>query len=259
MRADRPRDAVRIVKRPGKVKVDGGMAGTDKAAMSEDVLFLPGLLCDEALWSAQLGAFPHAIVGDLTLDDHVDAMAYRAVSMMPGRFALCGLSMGGYVALAVMRIAPERVTRLCLMDTQARPDGPTQARHRQITMSLARSNRFRGVTPRLLPLLLHPERLSDAVLCQAVLDMAERVGGEAFLRQQQAILGRPDSRPHLPEIAVPTLVAVGSHDSVTPLDRAEEMAALIPGARLEIIGNAGHLPPMEQPDDVNDMLRRWLG
>lgn len=248
-----------IGKLPGKVKVDGGMAGTEKALMSEDVLLLPGLLCDAALWEAQLRALPHAVVGDLTLDDHVDAMAYRALAAMPGRFALCGLSMGGYVALALMRIAPERVTRLCLMDTQARPDSPAQARHRQISMGLARSSRFRGVTPRLLPMLLHPERLADAALCRVVLDMAERVGPAAFLRQQQAILGRPDSLPDLPGIAVPTLVAVGSHDSVTPLDRATEMAGLIPGARLEIIADAGHLPPLERPDDVNDMLRRWLG
>jgi pimeloyl-ACP methyl ester carboxylesterase len=226
--------------------------------MHENLLFLPGLLCDARLWRDQLVAFPHADIADLTLDDDVDAMAARAFSIMPDRFALCGLSMGGYVALAMMRLAPERITRLALFDTSARADTPEQSRRRRGLMAMTRGNRFRGVTPRLLPQLLHPDRLSDPVITQDVLDMAERVGRDAFLRQQQAILRRPDSLGWLSEIAVPTLLGVGDRDILTPPDRLEEMAVLIPGATFAVIENAGHLPPMEQPEVVNDLLRSWL-
>lgn len=227
--------------------------------MEGDLLFMPGLLCDARLWRAQMQVFPEATVADLTLDDHLDAMAHRALASMPERFALCALSMGGYAALALMRIAPERVTRLCLMDTTARPDTPAQADHRRGLMAITQGNRFRGVTQRLLPQLLHPDRLSDTVLSQEVVEMAARVGQAAFLRQLQAILGRPDSRPNLVEIEVPTMVAVGSHDTLTPPALAEEMAALIPGAVLRVIAAAGHLPPIEQPEAVNLLLREWLG
>ncbi len=225
--------------------------------MSEHVLFLPGLLCDERLWRDQLAVFAPATVADLTRDDSVDAMARRAMADMPDRFALCALSMGGYVALALMRAAPERVTRLCLMDTSARADTAEQSGRRRGLMTMTRGNRFRGVTPKLLPQLLHPDHLQSQVALD-VLGMAERVGKDAFLRQQQAILGRPDSLALLPTIIVPTAVVVGDHDALTPVPIAQEIAALIPGARLHIIKNAGHLPPMEQPDDVNDILGRWF-
>jgi pimeloyl-ACP methyl ester carboxylesterase len=226
--------------------------------MQQNLLFLPGLLCDARLWRDQSAEFPHAIIADLTLDDTVDAMAERALAQVSGRFALCGLSMGGYVALAIMRIAPERVSRLCLLDTSARADTPEQSRRRRGLMAMTRGNQFRGVTPRLLPQLLHPDHLSDAALCQDVLDMAARVGRDAFLRQQQAILSRPDSMAMLPDITVPTLVGVGDHDALTPPERAREMAGLIPNATLRIVPEAGHLPPMEQPEIVNELLRDWL-
>ena len=226
--------------------------------MTQDLLLLPGLLCDAALWSAQCDAIPSAVVADLTQDDNVDAMAERALALMPHRFALAALSMGGYVALAIMRRAPERVTHLCLMDTQARADTPEQSRSRRIIMGMATSHRFRGVTPRLLPMLLHPDHLADPELCQAVTDMAERVGKDAFLRQQEAIITRPDSRPDLAAITVPTLVAVGSHDALTPPAFSAEMAVLIPGATLQMIDQAGHLPPLEQPTIVTALLRDWL-
>ncbi len=226
--------------------------------MTDDLLFLPGLLCDARLWRHQTAIWPDAVVADLTQDDHVDAMAYRALAAMPGRFALCGLSMGGYVALAIMRIAPERVTRLALFDTSARADTPDQSRRRRVLMAMTRGNRFRGVTPRLLPQLLHPEHLGNATLTQEVLDMAEAVGREAFLRQQEAILRRPDSLALLAGITVPTLVAVGDADALTPPALAAEMAALIPHATLHCIEKAGHLPPMEQPHAVTCILRSWL-
>jgi pimeloyl-ACP methyl ester carboxylesterase len=229
--------------------------------MDETLLFMPGLLCDGRLWRDQIAALSGRVrpqVADLASDDSLDAMARRALDATPGRFALCGLSMGGYAALAVLRLAPRRVTRLCLMDTSARPDTPEQSRRRRGLMALAARSRFRGVTPRLLPQLLHPDRLTDAALCAEIVAMAARVGRSAFLRQQRAILHRPDSRPDLAGIGVPTLVAVGSGDALTPPELAEEMAERIPGAVLRIIPDAGHLPPLETPPAVNELLKAWL-
>ena len=226
--------------------------------MSETILFLPGLLCDARLWREQLAAFPDSIVADLSQDSTIDDMAARALGSVQGRFALVGLSMGGYVAQAIMRMAPQRVARLALFDTSARQDTPEQARRRRGLMAITRAHRFRGVTPKLLPQLIHHARLDDRELCQEVIAMAERVGREAFLRQQQAILSRIDSRPHLSAIACPTLVAVGDADILTPPEFAEEMAALIPGARLRRVPVCGHLPPMERPDEANEILRDWL-
>lgn len=226
--------------------------------MHETLLLLPGLLCDDALWQHQVAAFPSAIVADLTQDDSLALMATRALALVGGPIALCGLSMGGYVALEIMRQAPQRVARLCLLDSSARPDTPDQARRRRGLMAMTRGNRFRGVTPKLLPQLLHPDHLNNAQLAQTVLDMAERVGRDAFLRQQQAILGRPDSRPDLAQITVPTVIGVGDQDHLTPPDLAAEMAALIPGAALQVIATSGHLPPLEQPHVTNAILRDWL-
>lgn len=231
--------------------------------MGDDVLLLPGLLCDGRLWRDQvagLAGVARVVVAGLTLDDRIEAMARRALAAMAGRFALCGLSMGGYVAMAMMRLAPERVGRLCLMDTSAAPDSPAQAgRRRSLIAQLGdRSLHFRGVTPRLLPSLLHPDRLGDASLAGEVMAMAERVGREAFLRQQTAILARPDSRPGLSAITVPTLVAVGSGDQLTPPAQAREIAGLIAAARLEILPGCGHLPPLEAPARVTRLLRDWV-
>lgn len=224
------------------------------------LLLLPGLLCDARLWRDQataLASIAQPVIADLTLDDRIETMAARAVAAIDGPFAVAGLSMGGYVALEVMRQAGDRVTRLCLLDTGARADTEEQKRRRRGLISLSRSGQFRGVTPRLLPQLIHPSR-QETPLAADVMDMAERVGKDAFLRQQEAIMNRIDSRPFLPAIRVPTLVGVGCDDILTPPALAEEMAALIPGSRLRHFADAGHLPTMETPEAVNAALAGWL-
>jgi len=225
------------------------------------LLLLPGLLCDARLWRDQVAALAgvRPVVADLTRDETVGDLAARALRSVPqdAPIALCGLSMGGYVAMEIMRAAPARVARLALFDTSARPDTPDQTRRRRALLALSESGMFRGVTPRLLPQLLHPDHVAGP-LGKEVMAMADRVGRPAFHRQQRAIMQRPDSLPDLARIAVPTLVAVGESDTLTPPDLAEEMAALIPGARLARIAGAGHLPPMEMPEAVNALLRDWL-
>ena len=224
------------------------------------LILLPGLLCDARLWRDQvagLADLAEPVVADLTLDSSLGEMAARVLSLVPGRFALAGLSMGGYVALEVMRRAGGRVERLALFDTSARADTEEAARQRRGLMSLTRRGAFRGVTPRLLPRLLHPAHL-EGPLAAEVMGMAERVGRDAFLRQQEAILGRPDSRGDLARIAVPTLVAAGEADVLTPPDLAREIATGIPGAALHLLPGCGHLPSMEAPEAVTALLRDWL-
>ncbi|HEY7610698.1 MAG TPA: alpha/beta hydrolase [Alphaproteobacteria bacterium] len=225
------------------------------------LILLPGLLCDRALWQHQLDHLvdlAETTVPDLGSDESVEGMARRVLDAAPARFALAALSMGGYVAHAIMRAAPERVLRLALFDTSARPDTDEQKSRRRGLVSLAEKGKFKGVTPRLLPLLIHPGRLEDKPLTEAVMGMAERIGKQAFLRQQKAIMGRPDSRPRLPAYHCPTLIAAGRMDAITPVEVNAEMASLIPSAKLVIVEESGHLLPMEQPVATTALMRYWL-
>jgi pimeloyl-ACP methyl ester carboxylesterase len=225
------------------------------------LVLLPGLLCDATLWRAEvegLADLAAAFVPDLTLDDTVAAMAARVLAVAPERFALGALSMGGYVAFEIMRQAPARVERLALFSTSASPDTPEHEAERRRGMESLKLGRFVGVGQRLLPQLIHPSRLADPV-AETVRDMAERVGGAAFLRQQEAILSRPDSRPVLAEIRVPTLVAVGDSDVLTPPAEARLIHEGIAGATLHLFETCGHLPALERPEESIALLRGWLG
>jgi pimeloyl-ACP methyl ester carboxylesterase len=224
-------------------------------------VLLPGLLLDAELWRhqiADLADLATPIVGDLTRHDSIAAMATAMLAEMPDSFSLAGLSMGGYVAQEIMRQAPHRVLRLALLDTSARADTDEQRARRHGLLELAGMGHFKGVTPRLLPQLLHPAHLADPALTEPVMAMAERVGPEAFLRQQTAIMGRRDGRADLARIACPALVLCGKQDLLTPPELHEEMAAAIPGATLVTIEQCAHLSPIEQPAQVNAALRRWL-
>jgi len=235
--------------------------GPSITAMKTPLVLVPGLLCDDALWAHQsrhLADIADIRIGDTMSADSMAGMADAVLAAAPDRFALAGLSMGGYISLEVMRRAPDRVTRLALLDTAAIADDADKRKHRKELIKLAETGKFKGVTPRLLPLFLHPDRLTDEPLTGAVMEMAGRVGKDAFLRQQKAILGRIDSRPHLADIRVPTLVLCGRQDGLTPLERHDEMAAAIPGARLSVIEDCGHLSTMEQPVAATAMLRDWL-
>ncbi len=225
------------------------------------LLLLPGLLCDAVLWRDQIDVLSDLIepvVADLTRDDSIQGMAQRALDAAPPVFALAGLSMGGYVALEILRQAPDRVSRLALLDTTARADSAEQKRRRRGLIQLSKIGHFKGVTPRLLPLLVHPDRLTDVALTDAIMGMAERIGRDGFFNQQTAIMNRADSRLLLPAITCPTLVLCGRDDAITPLPLSEDMAACIPDARLMVLEACGHLSSMERPDEVSDALREWL-
>ncbi len=225
------------------------------------LILLPGLLNDPALWRHQsqtLADMADVTVADLTGVDTMAALAAGVLAQAPRRFALAGLSMGGYVAQEIMRQAPERVERLALIDTSARADLPEQRQRRQELIALARSGRFDDVSLQLLPNLLHPARVDDPELRDCVLGMARRVGVEAFARQQTAIMGRPDGRADLARIACATLVVVGRQDALTPPKVAEEMAANLARGKLVVIEDCGHLAPIERPQAVSAVLRYWL-
>ncbi|MBC8241111.1 MAG: alpha/beta fold hydrolase, partial [Alphaproteobacteria bacterium] len=165
---------------------------------------------------------------------------------------------GGYIAFEIMRRAPHRVDRLALLDTTAHADADARRKLRRALIKQAQLGRFLGVTDRLLPQYVHVDRLDDQILVDAVKTMALDVGRDGFIRQQTAIIGRPDSRSDLAGIDCPTLVLVGRQDVLTPLARHEEMQATIPHARLTIIEDCGHLSTLERPEVVNDALRDWL-
>lgn len=226
----------------------------------QPLVLLPGLLCDADLWRDQIAALGDGVapfVADLTRDDDIGAMAERTLAAAPPRFALVGLSMGGYVAFEIMRRAPERVTRLALIDTSASPDARHRAERRAAAMDSLAVGKFAGVTTRLLPQLVHPKHV-DGPVGARVRAMAARVGGEAFLRQQRAILARPDFRPGLSRIRVPTWVAVGDSDVLTPPAEAREIFLEIANATLHVFEACGHLPPLEQPAETSRFLARWL-
>ncbi len=225
------------------------------------LVLLPGLLCDAALWRPQvegLAEVAEPLIIDLTKDDSFPAMARRALAAAPQSFALAGLSMGGYVAQEIMRQAPDRVEKLALLDTSARADTPEQTARRRGLIELSEKGEFKGVTPRLLPLLIHAARHEDEPLGAIVMGMAERVGKEAFLRQQKAIMGRPDGREDLRRIACPTLVLCGRQDALTPLALHEEIAGLVAGAKLVVVEDCGHLSTLEKPATVTAAMRQWL-
>jgi pimeloyl-ACP methyl ester carboxylesterase len=224
-------------------------------------VLIPGLACSSRLYAEQLTPlWRHGpvMIADHTRDDSMAAIARRILADAPPRFALVGLSMGGYISFEIMRQAPGRVTRLALLDTTARPDTPEQGERRRNQIAMARDGRFEEVVGQLFALLVDPRRVGDAALEALVRQMADEVGADAFVRQQTAIMNRIDSRPGLGGISCPTLALVGGGDQLTPPDRAEEIAAAIPGARLEVVPDCGHLSTLERPEAVNAALEAWL-
>lgn len=230
-------------------------------AESLPVVLVPGLNCSPRLYAAQMPAlwsFGPVTVADHTREETMAAIAGRILRDAPPRFALIGLSMGGYVAMAMMRAAPDRVAKLALLDTGPRADTPQQTENRRRQIEIAQGGRFADIPGLQWPLLVHKNRQHDAALKEVVVQMAEETGAEAFVRQQRAIQGRPDSRPGLSQIGCSTLILVGDGDQLTPPALAEEMNALIPGSRLVVVPDCGHLSTLERPEAVTRTLVAFM-
>jgi pimeloyl-ACP methyl ester carboxylesterase len=225
-------------------------------------VLIPGLMCSPRFYAAPLPAlWRHGpvMVADHTRHDNMADIARALLAEAPPRFALAGHSMGGYIALEVMRQAPERVTRLALLDTAAPADTPEQTERRRGFIQLARDGRFSTIVGLIFPLTVDPSAAGRRELLEVQQAMAEETGPEAFVRQQTAIMGRIDSRPHLHAIRCPTLVVVGDSDQLTPPERSRELAAGISGARLVVLERCGHMCALEQPERVTRELLAWLG
>jgi pimeloyl-ACP methyl ester carboxylesterase len=230
-------------------------------AQSLPVLLVPGLNCSARLYAAQipaLWAFGPVTVADHRRDESMEAIAARILADAPPRFALIGLSMGGYIAMAIMRAAPDRVARLALLDTGPRADTPQQTENRKRQIDIAQGGRFGEIPGLQWPMLVHKNRQHDEGLKEIVVGMAEETGADAFVRQQRAIAGRPDSRPGLAKIACPTLILVGDGDQLTPPELSREMNSLIPGSRLVTVPDCGHLSTIERPDAVTKALVAFM-
>lgn len=226
------------------------------------IVLVPGLASSARIYAPVIPAlwrFGPVTVANHIRDDSMAAIAGRILADAPPRFALAGHSMGGYIAFEIMRQAGERVTKLALINTQARPDTPEASARRRGLMERARRGELRAIREESFPELVHPSRRDDADILELVHAQDDDVGIEGYLRQQTAIIARVDSRPTLSTITCPTLVLTGDVDNTIPNALSKEMAEGIAGARLVILDRCGHLPQAEQPEATVRALIEWLG
>jgi len=219
------------------------------------------MMCDARLFAPQIAALSAGrtvLVPPLTGANTIAGMAHSVLKSAPPQFALAGLSMGGIVAMEIMRHAPERVTHLGLMATNPKAEDPVVSANREHQKAQVRQGHLRAV----LRDEMKPNYLTNSALKDDILDlcmtMALDLGPEAFLTQSEALATRPDQQDNLKLVNVPSLILCGKEDRLCPLDRHVLLAQLIPGARLEVIDGAGHLPTLEQPEATTTALRIWL-
>jgi len=235
--------------------------------MKPTLLLLPGLMCDAAVWAPQLESLDRVadcVVADYGLCDSITRMAELVLEQTPSeKFAMAGHSLGGRVALEVMRLAPQRVERLALLDTgthalAAGESGAKERAGRMALLALARSHGMRAMGRQWAHGMVHPSQLESA-LFDSILDMLERSSCEQFAAQINALLSRPDAGPLLGAIACPTLLLCGREDSWSPPAQHQTMCDQMRHAWLYIIEHCGHMSTLEQPAAVNQALVDWLG
>lgn len=229
------------------------------------LVLLPGLSCDRAAWQPVIECLPDrdCIVPELPACDHLGAMADELLAALPAGFALAGHSMGGRIALEMLRRVPDRIDRVALLDTGFGPlpsgeAGVAERSLRQGWLDLARADGMRALARHWAPPMVHPDRRADAALMDAIYAMIARSNPERFAHELAALLARPDASAVLAAIRCPTLVACGREDGWSAVPQHQEMAARIPGSRLVVFEHCGHMAPMERPQDVAAALRDWL-
>lgn len=229
--------------------------------MAETLVFLPGMMCDARLFGpqiAEMSADTAVMVAPITQGERVEQIASQLLDLLPQRFALAGLSMGGIVAMEVLRRAPERVARIALLDTNPLPETPQVAAAREPQIVAVKAGRMLEVMrDEMKPNYLAPGPHRGDVL-DLVMDMARALGPDVFVRQSRALQRRPDQQTTLRKCKVPALILCGAHDALCPVKRHEFMAELIPNATLRIMEQSGHLPTLEQPQETTQALREWL-
>jgi pimeloyl-ACP methyl ester carboxylesterase len=229
--------------------------------MKEPLVLLPGMMCDARLFGpqiAELSSDTAVMVAPITMGERVEETASELLDILPKRFALAGLSMGGIVAMEIMRRAPDRVTRIALMDTNPLAETPVIAANREPQIVKVRSGRMmEAMREEMKPSYLAPGPYRAEVM-DLILDMAETLGPEVFIRQSRALQRRKDQQATLRKCRVPALVLCGAHDALCPPKRHEFMAELIPYARLVVLAESGHFPTLEQPAETTAALREWM-
>ncbi len=229
--------------------------------MAEPLVFLPGMMCDARLFGPQIAALSAdtaVMVAPITHGERVEDIASNLLNQLPHRFALAGLSMGGIVAMELLRRAPERVSRIALMDTNPLAETPQVAAAREPQIVAAKAGRMLDVMrDEMKPNYLAPGPARTDVL-NLVMDMAETLGPDVFVRQSRALQRRPDQQSTLRKCRIPALVLCGAHDALCPVKRHSFMAELLADAELVVLEEAGHLPPLEQPNATTEALRQWM-
>jgi pimeloyl-ACP methyl ester carboxylesterase len=238
-----------------------------KPPSSATVLLLPGLMCDGDFWlpltQGPLALAQHCEVVDYGDADSLTAMAEAALALAPAQFALAGHSMGGRVALEIVRMAPQRVQKLILMDTGYLPraageKGDTEKAGRMALVEIARKDGVRAMCAQWVKGMVHPDRLGDAALIESITAMFARKSAERFARQQNALLTRPDASPVLASLAMPCMLLCGRQDSWATVAQHTAMQVLAPHASLSVIEDAGHMVLMERPEATVKAIREFL-
>ena len=232
-----------------------------------NLLLIPGLLCSPRLFAPQAAALAdlaEIVVPDwrrapLSIwDSWETAVRWIVDQMPPGKFALAGLSLGGMLAIEIMQIAADRVTKLALLDTGMRSQNEAERAVRRARIRLAEEGHFELVLGLQMSRFIPAYRLPDKKLVDEVMAMCGEIGVEIYKRQEELAAVRADRRPDLPKIKCPTIVVCGRDDAATPLFLSEEMVKAIPAAALVIIEQCGHLITMEKPEETNLILSTWL-
>lgn len=223
-------------------------------------LLIPGINADLRVFSGisqVLWPFGPVTVANHRQGDRIEAIAQAILADAPPKFGLVGFSMGGYVSLEIMRQAPERVLKLALIDTSARPDTEEATANRRRMIALGRGGKFLEAVEQTFPRSVHAENVGNSDLYAVHRGMAEGTGAKVYEQQQEAAIHRIDSRPSLGKIRVPTLIVVGEDDQITVPEASREMHAAIAGSILVVVPRAGHFAPLETPEPVHAALREW--